>query len=135
MTGQLIHADARGSITELALGTRALITPHTSPNTAWFVVVSGGGFVQVGDERVRVGAGEAVVWPADVPHGVYTEGTELRALLVEFAGPGDGWARGLLEGGAARRLAVGPVEKGEGRLAERPPVAFEEHDRSSGEPW
>jgi len=137
VAGQVIHADARGSVAELALGTHAVISPHTNPNTAYFVVVSGGGFVQVGEERIRVGAGEAVVWPADVPHGVYTEGTELRALVVEFAGPDDGWARGVLEGRLVRRLGAGadPVEKGEGRLAERPPVAFEEHDRSSGEPW
>ena len=63
---------------------RASIAPHTNPNTSLFIVVSGGGWVQVGEERVRINHGEAVVWPAGVPHGAWTDGSEMRAIVVEL---------------------------------------------------
>ena len=107
VTGQVIHQDGRGTIAELAFSPGAMIAPHTNPNTTYFVVVSGGGFVQVADERARVGHGEAVVWPAGVLHGAWTEGTEMRALVVEFSGPDD--AIGELGGGdAGRACCTGP---------------------------
>jgi quercetin dioxygenase-like cupin family protein len=86
VTGQIIHQDRRGLVAEMALGPRAMVAPHVNPNTALFVVVSGGGFVQVGEERARISHGEAVLWPAGVPHGAYTDGTEMRAIIVEFTG-------------------------------------------------
>ena len=55
----------RGTISELAFARKAVIEPHTNPNLAWFIVIEGGGFVRVGEETVRVFAGEAVKWPAE----------------------------------------------------------------------
>ena len=143
MTGQVIHQDGRGTIAELAFAPGAMIAPHTNPNTTYFVVVSGGGFVQVADERARVGHGEAVLWPAGELHGAWTEGTEMRALVVEFSGPDD--AIGELEGGAQERLLHGrppagsgrpdAVERGRGSLAEPPAPPSQDRDESSGEPW
>lgn len=136
MTGQVIHSDARGHISELLLGRRALIPPHTNPNTTFFIVISGGGFVQVAEERTRVSPGEAILWPAEVFHGAYTEETEMRAIVVELTGRDDAWARGILEGQARRALARGArqIARGEGRLAEKPPDP-KDYDPSSGEPW
>ncbi|MGZ3585892.1 MAG: cupin domain-containing protein [Candidatus Limnocylindrales bacterium] len=133
---QVIHQDARGAVTELAFGPRAMIAPHSNPNTTLFVVVSGGGFVQVGDERTRVNHGEAVLWPADVTHGAYTDGSEMRAIVVELSGPDDAWARGVLEGApASAALTEGaPAEPAEGSLAARH-LTREGYDASSGEPW
>ena len=54
ITGQVIWNDARANISELAFARRALIAPHSNPNTTLFIVVSGGGWVQVGDERVPI---------------------------------------------------------------------------------
>ena len=62
-------------------------TPTRTPT--WFVVIEGGGWVGVGDERTRVAAGEAVLWPADVPHAAWTEHSEMRAFVVEFSGADD----------------------------------------------
>jgi quercetin dioxygenase-like cupin family protein len=129
---QVIHNDARGSIAELAFGRHAMIAPHSNPNTTYFVVISGGGFVQVGDERQRVTHGEAVVWPANVVHGAFTDGTEMRAIVVEFAGADDDWAQGVLEGWAAAQLEGGSALPAEGSLAERE-IGRDEYDRSSGE--
>jgi quercetin dioxygenase-like cupin family protein len=134
IAGQVIHSDARGIISELAFGRHAMIVPHSNPNTTYFVVISGGGFVQVGDERQRVTHGEAVVWPADEIHGAYTDGTEMRAIVIEFAGADDDWAQGVVEGMAAARLESGPISPADGSLAERE-IGRDEYDRSSGEPW
>jgi quercetin dioxygenase-like cupin family protein len=119
LEGQVIHSDARGVVAELAFKRRGRIPLHDNPNTTWFCVIEGGGFVQVGDEQLRVGPGDAVLWPAGVPHGAWTVATEMRAIVVEFAGPDDSRIRGILEG-VAKRLGPGErgrVSKGEGRLA------------------
>jgi quercetin dioxygenase-like cupin family protein len=152
ITGQVIWNDRRGNVSELAFSRRAAIAPHDNPNTTLFVVVSGGGFVQVGDERTRINHGEAVVWPAGVPHGAYTDGSEMRAILVEFSGADDEPAVVLaIEPGpvapvppgetpspspSAADASSGPVtvEPASGRLADRPP-SRDDHDESEGEPW
>jgi quercetin dioxygenase-like cupin family protein len=133
--GQVIHSDARGLVSELAFARKARIAAHENPNTTWFCVIEGGGWVLVGDERRRVTAGEAVLWPARVTHAAWTDHVEMRAIIVEFAGADDAHLSAVLEG-AARRLGpgeAGRVAKGEGRLAERP-VDPERLDRTSGEP-
>ncbi len=151
VTGQVIHNDERGTIAELAFSASAMIPPHANPNTTYFVVVGGGGWVQVGEERARVAHGEAVVWPAGELHGAWTDGTEMRALVVEFTsevGPD------ALVGGAYERLAGAPegeaapedtvddprgagrsdADRGRGSLAEPPPPRDRLHE-STGEPW
>ncbi len=128
--GATLWSDPRATVTEVALGPRALLAPHTRPGTTLFVVVSGGGWVQCDGERIRIHHGEAVVLPAGAEHGAWTDGTELRALLVELpeGGPADprvleGRAEPVAGGGAAT-----------GALADRP-VRREDHDEGEGEPW
>lgn len=134
LSGQVIHEDARAVVSELAFSAQAMIAPHSNPDTTLFIVVSGGGFVQVGDERARVNHGEAVVWPAGLPHGAYTAGTEMRAIVVELRGADDAWARGILEAGS-RETSSRPVPTpAEGSLAEPEPTP-DGYDASSGEPW
>jgi quercetin dioxygenase-like cupin family protein len=130
---QVIHGDARGVIAELAFRKGARIEPHDNSNTTWFIVVEGGGYVQVGDEQRRVAAGEAVLWPAGVTHGAWTEHGPMRAFAVELAGPDDSHLRGILEGRARRLLPgqAGSASRGVGRLAPR--EATEPPDRE-GEP-
>ena len=115
VSGQAIHVDGRGSISEVALARGARIESHANPNTSWFIVIEGGGWVGVGDERTRVAAGEAALWPADVPHGAWTEHSEMRAFVIEFVGPDDRAVAGLLEGHAtevAPRSTGGPASGG-----------------------
>jgi quercetin dioxygenase-like cupin family protein len=140
VSGQPIHADDRGAITELAIRRGGRIEPHASPDSAWFIVIEGGGWVAVGHERRRVAAGDAVLWPADVVRAAWTEQTQLRAILVELSGPDDRSAAAVLEG-SARAIGPGdrrsgarpPAERADGALAPREddPDGF---DRSSGEP-
>ena len=136
LEGRVIHSDARGLIAELAFKRRSRIPLHDSPNTSYFCVIEGGGFVKVGDEQRRVAAGEAILWPANVAHSAWTVGTQMRAIVVEFAGPDDSRIRGILEG-AARRLGPGErgrVAKGEGRLAARARARTRAEADAEGEP-
>jgi quercetin dioxygenase-like cupin family protein len=149
LTGQVIHSDERGVVTELAFSRRGFIVPHSNPNLTLFIVISGGGFVQVGDERVPVNHGEAVVWPPHVDHGAYTDGVEMRAVVVEL--PEQGTPKGdVLDGVATpiitdRAPSEGPGSGGDrtparvptradGSLVERP-AGRDEYDATEGEPW
>jgi quercetin dioxygenase-like cupin family protein len=131
--GSALHADESGVIAELAFRPNASMALHSNPNLTYFLVLEGGGFVQVGDERSRVAAGEAVVWPPDVVHAAWTEETPMRALVVEFPA-----------GQVTRRPAAGGDEGGEApspssgpgpdvvRLSPEDPAA---HRSTEDEPW
>ena len=140
IAGQVIESGPTGVIAELAFERRARITPHTNPNWTYFLVIEGGGWVGVGEERTRVQAGEAVVWPPDVLHAAWTDGAPMRAIVVELAQPPDALGSGIIEGAAK---AIGPgtpprrPAKGQGRLAPRPVDATPRavhHAPEEGEP-
>jgi quercetin dioxygenase-like cupin family protein len=133
VTGQVIHSDARGIVSELAFERGGHIEPHSNPNTTYLIVIEGGGWTLVGDERIRIAAGEAVVWPPDEVHGAWTDYSHMRVFIVEFAGPDDSAVRGILEG-SARELLPGEARpsRADGELAPRPEPLV--HDRTEGEP-
>jgi quercetin dioxygenase-like cupin family protein len=131
LTGQVIHSDGRGVVSELAFARGARIEPHSNPNTTYFIVVEGGGWVGVGEERTRIAAGEAAVWPPDLLHSAWTEHSEMRAFVVELTGPDD-----TVVGGTARELTDGERDaaaRAAGELAPRPP-RLTEGDPDEGEP-
>ncbi len=136
VAGQLIHSDERGVIAELAFARGGRIEPHSNPNAAWFVVIEGGGWVQVGEDSSRVAAGDAVSWPAGVVHGAWTELAAMRAIVVEFASLGDSHVARLLEGRAIRLPPedAGAPERGEGGLRPDPGRPAGTYDPSEGEP-
>lgn len=127
---QVIWSDSRARVTELAFSARALITPQTSPHQGLFIVVAGGGWVQVADERTAISHGEAVAWPPAVAHAAWTDGTTMRAILVELPDR-------AIEASVARLAdppEVADLTPARGRLAERE-VRPEDHDPTEGEPW
>jgi len=133
VTGQVIHNDGRGIISELAFERGGRIEPHSNPNTTYFIVIEGGGWTLVGEEQLRVAAGEAVVWPPNELHGAWTDYSHMRAFVVEFAGSDDSVVRGILPGRARELLPGEPhAEKADGELAPRPEAVV--HDRTEGEP-
>jgi quercetin dioxygenase-like cupin family protein len=132
--GVVLHSDARATISELAFAKGGSIPAHDSPNSTWFIVIEGGGYVVVGEEERRIAAGEAVQWPAGTVHGARTEYGPMRAIVVELAGADDSHVRAIVEG-VAKRLApgeAGGAGRGEGRLAERPLTPAERD--AEGEP-
>lgn len=80
----LLHAGPNARITELALDERALFGPLRSPLRGLLIMIEGGGWLALGDERQRVATGEAIVLPADVERLLASDGVPLRAILVEF---------------------------------------------------
>jgi len=133
VASQVIHSDARGTFAELAMERDARIDPQTTPNSTWFIVIEGGGWVLVGDEKTRIAAGEAAYWPAGQVHGAWTEHSQLRAFMVELAGADDSDLRGILEGVAyVPHPALPPASPGEGQLA--PPDRPPQRDLEAGEP-
>jgi quercetin dioxygenase-like cupin family protein len=129
LTGQVIHSDGRGNVSELAFARNAKIEAHANPNTTYFIVVEGGGWVGVGDEWTRIAAGEAAVWPADIPHAAWTEHSEMRAFVVELAGADDS---DTVMGRAREAIPDdGLVAPATGRLATR---TARPADPSEGEP-
>jgi quercetin dioxygenase-like cupin family protein len=137
-----IHADERGVVAELSLKPNAAISPHSNPNLAYLLVIEGGGFVQVGAERTRVAAGDAVVWPPDVVHAAWTELTPMRAIVVEFAPTGGSGETPLLEGGPIETAAAEPAAPGpdtparaDGALAPEPAVLPPDRESPEREPW
>ena len=131
---QILWSDDRAHVSELAFSRRAFLRPQTSPHVSLFVVVSGGGWVQVADERVAINHGEAVTWPAGVIHGAWTDGSEMRVLRLELTG--DGHAMGSLGPGTIVEgvATTDRVEPARGRLVPRQ-VGPDEHDTTEGEPW
>ena len=140
VSGQVIHSDARGVISELAFSRNGRIEPHANPNTTWFIVIEGGGWVVVDGEPLRVAAGEAILWPPDVPHGAWADHGPMRAFVVELAGADDTMFRGILEGRATAALGPGDgagagarvVSRGQGTFTgpDHPPPP----DPEAGEP-
>jgi quercetin dioxygenase-like cupin family protein len=120
LSGQVLHSDGRGVVSELAFARGARLEPHANPNTSLLIVVEGGGWVGVGDEYTRIAAGEAAVWPADIPHAAWTEHSEMRAIVVELAGADD---RETVDGRTRVATVASdddrPVERGTGQLAAR----------------
>ena len=136
LEAQTIWSDPRARITELAFSRRALITPQSSPDHGLFIVVAGGGWVQVDDERAVINHGEAVEWPPGLRHAAWTNGSTMRAILVEVPD--------VAVEGRHQRLADAPVvedrgpvlpgQVAHGGLAVRE-VRPEDHDPAEGEPW
>ena len=130
LTGQPIHSDARGGVAELVFSRGGRIEPHSNPNTTLFCVIEGGGWTSVGDEEIRIAAGEAAIWPAGEIHGAWTDLMTMRAIVIEFAGSDDR----LVEGVVRPALEAGPrTERGQGALAPRQPELDERRD-AEGEP-
>lgn len=132
LSGQVLFSDGRGNVSELAFARNARTEPHANPNTSLFIVVEGGGWVGVGDERTRIAAGEAAVWPADIPHAAWTEHSEMRALIVELAGADD---TDTVVGRARETDPDRPVSRGQGQLADRSGISRRPAtDPNDGEP-
>lgn len=62
--------------------------PHTHPHEQLFLLVSGRAEILVGDERVQLGAGEGVVVPGGVRHGLTILEGPLETIEV-FSPPRD----------------------------------------------
>ena len=59
------------------------IHEHPGLNDTIVICIDGEGWTSVAEERTQILAGELVRWPRDVPHRLWTEGTEMTTLMFE----------------------------------------------------
>ncbi len=80
-----------GSLTLFAFDAGQTLSEHTSPFDAWVQIVSGAMELTIGGESVPVVAGEVVLMPAGVPHGLKAAEptTMLLVMLRELPGATD----------------------------------------------
>ena len=62
---------------------------HTGHDAALCLCVGGRGYVKVGADVSELSAHEAVVWPKDHTHKVWTTDSSMTVLLVHFPGRSD----------------------------------------------
>ncbi len=78
---------ATGTLTLFAFDRGEELSEHSTPHDAVVEVLDGTGLITVGGREHRVGAGEALLLPARVPHAVKA-GTPFKMLLVMIRDPG-----------------------------------------------
>ena len=85
VTSALLHAASGVRVTEIALAERAAFGPLRSSSDALLVVIEGGGWLAVADERQRVAVGESIEIPSGAERLLVTDGVPLRAIFIEFS--------------------------------------------------
>jgi quercetin dioxygenase-like cupin family protein len=61
----------------------ATIHEHPGVNDTVVMCIEGEGWTSVAGEKAQIRAGELVRWPKDVPHRLWTEGTQMTTLMFE----------------------------------------------------
>ena len=84
LVGTPFYSDRMAHAVELTFGRNADMWKHSAPHPILLVVISGEGYVLVGEEESRVVGGEAVLWPANVPHRAWTTDSPMTAIAFEY---------------------------------------------------
>jgi quercetin dioxygenase-like cupin family protein len=78
-------------IAMLRIPPNGTIHEHPAPFDADVICLEGKGMTSVGGEQGSLKAGQRIRWPANVPHRLWTEDSEMITLMVEhLPGRGDG---------------------------------------------
>ena len=86
--GRVLFWDESLGLALLRFGEHGHIPPHAGPNNTRVCCLEGSGYTKVGDETAPLEAGQIVIWPADIPHDLWTEDSTMTTLMVER--PADG---------------------------------------------
>ncbi len=70
-----------GTVTLFAFGEGQGLSEHTAPYDALVYVLEGTGQITIAGTEHTVGAGEMLIMPADVPHGLHAD-VPFKMLLV-----------------------------------------------------
>lgn len=109
-----ILREETAAVVELHFEPGGEMPEHDADHPILFVVIAGRGMVRVGGEEAEVAAGQAVVWPAGVPHKAWARGEPLTAISVHHGMAR--WAGAASPGGA-------PDVPGGRAVREEPPIA------------
>jgi len=77
--------NSAGNVTIFAFGQGQGLSPHSAPFDALVHVLDGTARITIGEHPHDLGAGQAVLMPAGVPHAVQAT-TDFRMLLVMLRG-------------------------------------------------
>lgn len=72
----------------LRFGENGKIHEHAGPNDTRVCCLEGNGFTKVDGETAPLEPGQIVRWPADVEHGLWTEGSTMTTLMCELPAAG-----------------------------------------------
>lgn len=86
MNGKVLVREVGFFIAMLRFDPDGTIHEHPGQNDTVVMCIDGEGWTSVGGERTQIRAGELVRWPRDVPHRLWTEGTEMTTLMFERMG-------------------------------------------------
>ena len=83
-----LHSSEHALVSHIALQPGEALKRHITPVDVVFYVLEGTGIVEVGEEKVEVGADTLIESRADIPHCWYNESSEtLRFLVVKVPRP------------------------------------------------
>ena len=74
-----------GSLTLFAFPEGEGLSTHTTPADAMVYILDGEAYIEIGEDAFVVSAGESVVMPADVPHGLMAK-RPFKMLLIIVKG-------------------------------------------------
>jgi quercetin dioxygenase-like cupin family protein len=84
VVGRVLVREDDFFVAQLRFTEHATIHEHAGERDTIVVCIEGEGYTSVGDETVPLGEGQQVRWPAGVPHGLWTEGSTMSTLMIEY---------------------------------------------------
>ncbi|GHO49395.1 cupin domain-containing protein [Ktedonospora formicarum] len=84
--GQPIMIDSPTSVVAMYIEPHGSIDEHHNSNFTLFIVLKGAGYVRLGGQKGEeraISAGDAVLWPSNIDHTVWTEEEALEAIVIE----------------------------------------------------
>ena len=75
------------AVMRLALKPGEEVAPHATPVDVLFYIESGSGRVEIGEETANVSAGDLIVSPKDIPHGLAGGPRGMMLLVIKVPRP------------------------------------------------
>ncbi len=85
---RVIQHEPEVLLAQLRFAADATIDEHAAEWDIDVACLEGRGFVSVAGEAYPLEAGQRIVWPAGVPHRLWTEGEPMTTLMLEYLPPG-----------------------------------------------
>ncbi len=68
-----IHQSKAGNITLFSFDKGQQLSPHSAPYNAFVSIIEGSARITIGDDEYHLEAGENIMMPANIEHGVYAD--------------------------------------------------------------
>ncbi len=85
VVSRTIKKSDKGTLTVFAFDEGEGLSTHSAPYDAYVQILDGEVEITVGEKKVMPGAGDIVMMPADIPHGLHAV-TQFKMLLIMIRG-------------------------------------------------